>query len=895
MRCFLAFSLFLCGVVNGQDFTVTGVVTDSSGTVLAGASVIVTTQADSSLVGFSTSREDGRFTVARLQPDSYVLQVSFVGFETLIRDFQILDQDVDAGIISLSAQTRMLEEFVVRAERLPFVVRGDTIEYHAQAFLLQPQDMLEDLLRRLPGIDVGRDGAITAQGKAVENLLVEGKEFFGDDPMIATKNFPADAVDHVQVFDKSSDLAELTGIPDGQEEKTINIGLTEKAKQGFFGQTTVGLGGERMDLGRYFGRGTLFRFTPRTQFALIGSGENINQPGFSGQQLKGFSEVGSSRDIRSDGYTQSLGFGVNMNQEFSTHTTINASYLLENKQNRKEDVVVRQQLFGDTQTAFGYESNNRKINDLSHQIGLNAEVNLGEGHDLIFRGNFAKSAPATKNIGIERLRIHSGALQNSAKTLSDNSSENLRGKMHLTWRKRISESGLSLVLETTASMRDSDVNSDLHTDLIPYMPYEMTFQEEHHQLQESRNNSFRHSQRVQLIKPLSSGRLLTVYAQRHFRTQDNERLFFDLAGKQRTLIKNLGDGLTENYTILSPGVNFGWYAEDHSWFVSGNLEIQHSRRKGATILKPDQTILKTYSHVLTHVLAKKNLGRDGILNFFYRASTREPTTRQLQPFVDNSIALRTYQGNHLLTPEYHHDLDLGYRLYQSYSGLNLSVDTGISYVHNSIVHARNIDQNLHQNVREVNSRGAWSGDAGIRFGKLVRSIGIGYSLRAATGFERKIELVNGMENTGDLRRNSLGIDLEYYRGDLLEVSTDGRVYWNEIKYSLNSKLNRNYMTGRITSRLRGYVHNSWLIDLNFHYRIFDRDLFTGSQNTILLDVSFSRLFLGGRGNLRFEINDLLNQSRGITLTSEATYIQEIRTESLGRYLMLKFVYKPKIM
>ena len=283
------------------------------------------------------------------------------------------------------------------------------------------------------------------------------------------------------------------------------------------------------------------------------------------------------------------------------------------------------------------------------------------------------------------------------------------------------------------------------------------------------------------------------------------------------------------------------------------------------------------------------------MDLFYQTRIHEPTIRQLQPFVDNSNSLRIYQGNPALTPEYRHDLNLQYILYKSYSGLSLGVDTGISLTRNKIIRTRTIDQNQLQSIREINSGDAWSRDAGFRIGSLIRSLGIDWTLRGRMRFDRQLEQINDVENTGNIQRHNLGVDLAYYRGDILEITTSSRIYWNRIKYSLNDELNQNYMSGRFSASFSGYIRNSWQLNLDFRYRMFDQDLFQNSQNIGLLHLTLSRFLLAGRGNLSVEVHDLLNQNRGNSLINGASYIQETRTESLGRYLMLKFTYKPKLM
>ena len=889
-------TLFLCSVAHGQRFAAMGTVTDSAGTALAQATVVALMRGDSSLVQFTTSRGDGSFTVPRLEAGAYVLQVSFVGYQTVLHDFDVRNTDVDLGRLQLPVQVEELEAFVVTADRLPFVVRGDTIEYNALAFLVRPHDMVEDLLRRLPGIDVDRSGTITAQGETVENVMVEGKEFFGDDPTIATKNLPADAVDKVQVYDKPSDRTELTGVPDGQEEKTINLALTEEAKRGAFGQTTGGLGGEQLDQGHYFARASVFRFAPHTQLALIGSAENVNQPGFSGEQLRSFGGAGNSylRPGGIDGYSESLGAGFNASRDLGTNTTVNASYFLVDEDNMRNGTIQRHQLLGSEVSAFSDELNGRQTSDLAHEVVMNADVNLGEGHDMVLRGSISKSVSSAGRTGQERATNPSGILQNTAATTVDDEADNLRGTARLIWRKRIAESGRSLIVEATATARDAGEATDLYTETRLYSLGDLQTREELYQLQELQSSSFRHSQRLELLQPLRSGRTLSAYVQRSATSRRSDKTYSDLVDGHQILNMALSDSFSENYEYLRSGVSFSLRAEDGSWWISGDLEAQHSRRRG-TVTGLDQTVTSAYTHVMPYALGERELGENGSLNLFYRTSTREPSIRQLQPFADNSNPLRIYMGNPSLTPEYRHDLDLQYSLNRSYSGLTLRTDMGSAYTHNSIVRVRTVDSGLRQSVSTINSGATWSADGGISVSMPIRRLGMEWSLRGRTDLETDTEFINGVGNESRLLRNSLRLDLDYYRGDMLEVTTSGRITWNDVSYSINDALNQRYVNSRVNAEVSWHPDDSWQLETSLNYRILDRDVFDDSQNIALLNLALSHLFLAGRGNLRLELNDVLNQNQGITFTNAATYIQESRIESLGRYVMLKFTYKPKLM
>ena len=219
MRKSLLF-IFLFGTIwaFGQD--ITGTVKDEN-EALVGATTMLLNASDSVISSFAITDAEGKFTIKKAFNGEYILQINFVGFKTYTKKVSVKGEDLNLGSIILEAD--VLDELVIEGERVPIEMKKDTIEYNAAAFKTQPNAVVEDLLKKLPGVEVDRDGSIKAQGEDVNKVLVDGKEFFGDDPQMATKNLAADAVDKVQVFDKKSEFSEFSGIDDGNEEKTINI------------------------------------------------------------------------------------------------------------------------------------------------------------------------------------------------------------------------------------------------------------------------------------------------------------------------------------------------------------------------------------------------------------------------------------------------------------------------------------------------------------------------------------------------------------------------------------------------------------------------------------------------------------------------------------------------
>lgn len=316
-----------------SNVTLSGHLADSAtNEPLTGATVLLLQPTDSVMAAFNISNTEGEFLLRRVKPGNYILSISYIGYKSISQRLEISDSknETELGTIPMAAETELLKEALITEERVPVRISKDTIIYNADAFKTQPNDVVEDLLKRMPGIEVESDGSIKAEGEEVEQVLVDGKEFFGSDPKIATKNLPARAIKEVQVFDKKSDMATFSGIDDGLRSKTINLKLKEDYKKGMFGNALAGYGTDK----RYTGKFNLNSFNKKSQLSTIGQLNNINEQGFSINEyinfMGGMSNVMRSGRFRinsqssaipisdglSNGDTDTGGIGLNLNHSF---------------------------------------------------------------------------------------------------------------------------------------------------------------------------------------------------------------------------------------------------------------------------------------------------------------------------------------------------------------------------------------------------------------------------------------------------------------------------------------------------------------------------------------------------------------------------------------------------
>ncbi len=278
-----ALLMFACSALLAQiPYSIKGSVADTaSHAKLTNATVSVLNSKDSTLFKFTRASSVGSFAIGDFKPGKFILLITYPGYADYVEHFNLdsAHKTRDFGNVNLFLKSRLLADVIVKGTIAAIKIKGDTTEFNAAAYKIQPNSKVEDLLKQLPGIQIDKDGKITAQGQTVTKVLVDGEEFFGDDPTLVTKNLRGDMVDKVQLFDKKSDQAAFTGIDDGIKNKTLNIKLKEDKKQGYFGKVD---GGGASDT--YFqGQAMINMFKAKKKFSAYGTTANTGKTGLAWQ------------------------------------------------------------------------------------------------------------------------------------------------------------------------------------------------------------------------------------------------------------------------------------------------------------------------------------------------------------------------------------------------------------------------------------------------------------------------------------------------------------------------------------------------------------------------------------------------------------------------------------
>ena len=926
-RSFAAFAtagLFLAitpSVDAQETYDVRGVVADSAGAGIDGAMIVALALPDSLLTKYALSNGNGSFTLSRVPAGEYLLQITMVGHQTVRQPFSITAADIDAGTISLAVLVVEMEALVVSVDHVPFVNRRDTLDYNARAFVTRPNATVEELLARLPGIEVDADGTVRAQGEEVRNVLVDGKEFFGSDPTIATRNLPADAIERIQVYDKQSDMAEFTGIADGQEERTINLELREDARRGYFGQAVGGLGGglepvaviEAQPNGRtrYNESLNINRFSPTTQLALLGNANNVNEAGFAWGDFVNFS--GGARGLggggnrggggrggggqggiqlgggRNDGFTESMSLGLNANHDFSDDRWIRSSYFYTGLDNVQQQTTQQQQLLGSSAAALQNAVADQSTANTTHRVNVNTQYAFSDGHDLRLRGNLSVGSSSMTSLQSSETTTFEGRVQNTGVSSNLVDGNDLGGSASLTWRKRLAENGRSLVAAATTNIQEPELYGDLETTTgIANRNGDLMVQDLF-QTQARTGRTLSLSQRLSLTQPVGVGGIFEVFGQRREVNEDQDNSVFDIGTGTPVFNDFLSSGFERTYSYLRGGFRFNKNTED-TRFVIG-LQVQRSNLDG-TILDRDEYIENGYTHVLPSADYRIQLDEAKTLNFRYTTSTREPSMTELQPFADNTNPIRTYIGNPNLTPEYSHSFNADYRFFDQFSFVNLFTYLRFSYTNDDIVQSRVIDEQALQTVMPVNIDHSWSTNGGVTYGRPIRSVGARINLNYSFNYTRGVEILNELENNSRVLRNTIEASIDNRDKEIFDVRAGARYSFNDIQNTLNQDLNQVYLDRTFYGNAMLHYGAGWTFSTTLNYRLYDESVFgVGDRNVAMLQASISKLAMNNRVELELIGFDILDQNKGVAYTTGTSFIQERRTESLGQYIMLKVMYR----
>ena len=877
-----------------RSVDIQGIILDSLDQPLTGATIILMHAQDSLMEAFAIADQKGAFKVQAKDPDQYLLQITFVGYGTFVRALEIqADQsDIDYGIIRLNPDAVELADVTIKDTFIPIVFKKDTIEYHADAFATPPNAVVEDLLKRLPGVDVDQDGTIRAQGEEVQNVMVDGKPFFEDDPKVATRNIPADIVNKVQVFDQKSDFTEFTGIEDGQEEKTINLTIKDGKNKGTFGNLEGAYGLDE----RYKGDVSLNRFNDKMQLSLIGNGNNINEQAFTFREYLDF--IGGLEDILSggdidfsqfptnlidnSGETEAYSGGLNFNYDFKNKTDFRSTYFFSDSDNTTANESNLRNLLGD-----GFFNTNTAGVDRTkvgnHSLRTQLKKTINNSQDLLFRGNIAFLQNQGQLISAANT-MQEDQLFSSTDQFNNSRLAGLNWDTELNYRKKLAKKGRFFTGKAELDGRSSQNTSNLLNANRFATSIDTIAQQQITDLQ-----TIDIIGTIDYVEPLGKTHYLKFDLQSRFLQNERQKSFLDKTESFDYLLnEQLSNRFDRTVNQNTLGAAYKYVASKFN--LSFGLDAQQTRLKNQ-VSDGTPPLTKTFYSWLPNAQATYSMGSTRNLQFNYNTQIRIPTPEQLQPALDNSDPLNIYQGNPELQPEYSHQINLNYSNFNQFYFRSFFLGINVQFLQDRIINAVQVGEQLQQFIQPQNVQNEWLTNTYYSFEMPIPGIDLKGGLNGNMRLQRSNFLVNDIIDQYNLWDIRQGIRLENKSKDKLDIAVTYTFGFLGTFFKENSELDLPFTNHTFDINTYWYPFKSWTLHSNFSYQRFVKTSLDEGWNYPLLDIELRKSFKDNQWRVYLKGINLLDQELLFQRNSVGNQFYTNEKNRLGRIFQFGVVYK----
>ncbi len=925
-------SLFTAFVAKAQ---VKGIVIDSAGKKPMDKVVVgMVIKSKASDTSYAFTDEKGQFRFDIVPSGDFSLVIRNMGYHPVAKYVPVKksEKTIDIGTVILTAWGKLLDEVVVQAAAI--TIKEDTVEYNAASFKVKENAVVEDLLKKMPGIEVDKDGNVKAHGKSVTRVKVNGKDFFGGDVKTATRELPANIVDKIQVIDDYGDQATVSGIKDGDPDKVINIQLKKDKNKGFFGRVTAGAGTEdRYQAsfnGNYFNNNkqiSLFANSNNTNSSLFdfGGGGNRGATSMMRTGMSAMADMGGMGGMRNmaqgalsqfgtsnnGGISSTNSVGFNYRDQWGKRVSVYGSYSYSHKNTSQLQNTSSQNFYENSSFINNQDLNAQTIGD-SHRFTFNLEYQMDSF-------NYLKVSPSINYSGSDArsktLFVYSqpnGTKTSDGSNLNQNNSKapNLSATIlyNHKFRKRGRNFSASITLGNSESNSTQDATNLSYQYVPPFIGPRNTFQ-----YLDQANTNYNYGVRFTYSEPLSKTRSLDLSYSHNLNYARNDKKTYnvDSATNVKTLNNFLSNDYENNFYNNRMGISLRTTLKKYNYTLG--ISVQPVSLKGNSITR--DSAYKSINRVNIFPIARfiYNFNRTRSLNINYSGNATQPTFTQLQPVQDFSNLQNVTAGNPNLKPSINHNINLSYNNFNFISGKILFTNFTFSTIKNQIV---NKSAKLGNNGSSIsipeNVNGYYNMLGFYTFSKPYKNRKFVITTNGSVNFNHNISLTdsvqlngNGLVQNLDLNKVignnwilSQGVNFEFNYKDWLELGTG-------VSYSLNDNKYKN-ANGALSTSFQNTSSNAWTFSNNINIDItktlilkydFDYTINSGlassvSKNLAIMNASLEKqLFKKKNGVLKIAAYDLFKQNSAINRSVNANSIVDTRTNKLTRYFMGTFTYR----
>lgn len=701
------------GAQDRSEIAITGTLIAAEGEEsLFGVNVLATSLADTTRAYGSASERSGNFRIVVPSRGSYRVRFSYIGFEAIIEEISVTSTNFDFGTVKMVRRPLDAEQVIVEALKDRVVVDGDTTTYLADAFKVNPDATAEDLVAKLPGVLV-EDGEVTAQGETVRRVLVDGREFFGDDPNLALRTLPAEIVERIQVFDRLSDQSQFTGFDDGNREMTMNIITRRGRSNGQFGKVYGGYGSEE----RYVSGGNINIFDDDRRISIIGLSNNVNQQNFTTEDLLGVvgnagrrsgmgggfragggrgggggrrpgGGAGGLRDGSSGrragmmmgggristnpsnflvgnqgGLNTTHSAGLNYTDNWGDKIKVTGSYFFNRSDNTSDILLERQYFLTDESAQFYNETNSATSDNYNHRLTMRMTYTIDDANSIIFTPRISTQKNSSESFlyGVNFLEDSVTLSTTTNNYFSNNSG--FTGSGNLLFRHRFSKPGRTVSVNVGGGLNDRTGKSDQFSsnEFMDEPGSDQNNDQIINQRTDSNQSGYNLTTNIAYTEPIGGGGQIQINYRPSYSWSDSDRLVnaLDPATEEYSILDQSLSNRFENLTTTQRG-GISLRKRSEKMMISLGVNLQEVKLTGDQTFPTAFDVDKRFRDFLPNAMLMYNFSRSHNLRFFYRTSTRVPSISQLQEVIDNSNPLQLSSGNPDLNQSYTQTLVLRY-------------------------------------------------------------------------------------------------------------------------------------------------------------------------------------------------------------------------------------------
>ncbi|GMQ28917.1 outer membrane beta-barrel protein [Algoriphagus confluentis] len=887
-------------------------------TPMIGANVLIKTMTDSLLRG-TVSGADGGFEIERPRVPQVKVEISFLGYKT-ISQVNTFRDPMDLGELVLLEDAKVLGEVVIEGVSVVGEQRGDTTSFNANAFKTQENAQAEDLIRKMPGITM-QGGQLQAQGENVQRILVDGREFFGNDPSIALRNLPADAIDRVEVLDQRSDQSRLTGFDDGNYTKTINIILREDRKNGSFGRVYGGYGTDD----RYSAGGSINLFKGDQRLSILGLFNNINQQNFSSQDLAGVNANASGGGGRrpggggggggrwggggnnnffvgnENGIVSTNSLGLNYSDKWGKKVNFTGSYFFNNTTNALQQITNRETVVNEDIRQFYQESLINTVDNFNHRANARIEADINEKNSIILTPSISFQNNQTFSDRDALTTASTGDSLSALRSISNAETQALNISNNLTYRYKFDKPGRTLSTEIFTAWNDRDQTSDLLAASRDFQRNRLdtTLQETF-----ALNDGFNYRINLTFTEKLGENSIGTFgYQIGNNKTRADQKTFV-LDDERRPVLDTALSNEFDN-KFITQRLRSGYAYNKGGYSVNLNLDYQNARLDNQAFFPESGVFKRDFNNFLPSAnINFRNRETGFSWRVRYRTDTDEPSVTELQNVVNNQNPLNLRVGNPELGQSFNHNIFaniskinleksqtlfmfLNYSATSDFIGNNTFITA-----QDTLINGEVLLRPGGQISQPVNLDGNWRTTFFLTYGAPIKKVKTNFNTNTRVTFNRIPGIINGELNLNDNLSLSEGVTFSSNISKNFDFTLQVTGTYNIVNSSLQQDLDNNFYQQESSLRLYYSPNNGKLFVGNNIGHTFFRGLSDGfNQSFWLWNIEGGYRFAkNNKAELKVVIFDLLNQNNSISRTVSDVAVTDVFTNVLTRYGMLTFTY-----